>query len=526
MSLRVTTYNCFSLRRRVDIIRELLNNCDILLLQETLLSSCQLDITDKLNNNFSSAHVPSFEPYLTGAEGRLSGGLSIFWKKGINVNVNPVFYNDNLMGLKISSSDINYLLLNVYMPSDDRTDDSLIKFKNICAQISSNLSIDTESESIHKVIIAGDFNADPSKGRFWHELERLINSLCFNCADLSLPNDSFTYLSPAHNTTSWLDHILASDLSIIENIEIEYGKSFYDHFPVSFDILFPADIEFTISNSSCIDIKDFIIWDKLTKTEREMYHNNIQSNLENYFNEALFCTITNCDSHAHKSKLNDAYNFLINCLKSNSSNFTIQGREKTFKPIPGWNSECKQYHSVVREQFLLWKTGGKIRSGPLYERMKSSRAAFQSALKQCKKNEDQIRKNNLTTSFAFKTRKEFWKDVKNIKSNRTVIMNRIDQASNSKDIVDVFNNKFKKIFDDKNCQSVPENYLSSISKLNLSTNKCKKIRNFNAVQAINSINDCLGVDGLHSNHFKFAAKPISNFLSRLFSSFLIPWSYA
>ena len=83
MALRVITYNCCSIRKKIDIVKDLLNKCDILLLQETLISSCQLDYVSNINNDFASVHLPSYEPYLTGNEGRLSGGLSIFWKKRV-----------------------------------------------------------------------------------------------------------------------------------------------------------------------------------------------------------------------------------------------------------------------------------------------------------------------------------------------------------------------------------------------------------------------------------------------------------
>ena len=37
INLRVVSYNCNSVRKNIDIIRELLNVCDIILLQEVLL---------------------------------------------------------------------------------------------------------------------------------------------------------------------------------------------------------------------------------------------------------------------------------------------------------------------------------------------------------------------------------------------------------------------------------------------------------------------------------------------------------
>ena len=79
------------------------------------------------------------------------------------------------MGVKISIDSFNYLLLNVYMPSDDRSLDSLAKYRDVCAQIQDIIENDVNSELINNVILAGDFNADPHKGRFWMELINLLN---------------------------------------------------------------------------------------------------------------------------------------------------------------------------------------------------------------------------------------------------------------------------------------------------------------------------------------------------------------
>ena len=58
----------------------------------------------------------------------------------------------------------------------------------------------------------------------------------FIVSDLILPVDSFTFLSLAHNTTGWLDHIIASEQMVLLNINILYDVSIYDHFPISFNL--------------------------------------------------------------------------------------------------------------------------------------------------------------------------------------------------------------------------------------------------------------------------------------------------
>ena len=341
----------------------------------------------------------------------------------------------------------------------------------------------------------------------------------------SLPDDSFTYLSPAHNTTSWLDHVIASDPNSISNFSILYDKAIYDHFPVYFHIQVPTEISFTVNHdSSQINIQDFISWDKLSQIEIDNYSANVKFSLEDYCNESFLCPNSNCSSVEHKKALDEAYKFFVNCLKQHSNEYTISRRELKFKQLPGWNDECKTLHTIARQIFSCWMAEGKIRYGYLYERMKSSRADFKRALNSCKLNEEQIKKNKLSASFALKNKNEFWKDIKKLKSTPKTTIDKMDNASGQVSIINVFNKKFKNIFDDKSCQTVPHDLPLKLKQLQnriTDTRPSSPIHSHIVFDAINSINNnCLGFDGLHSNHFKTITKSISSFLSTLFSSFL------
>lgn len=50
-----------------------------------------------------------------------------------------------------------------------------------------------------------------------------------------LPENSYTYISEAWHSTSWLDHIkfTADAHDSLENVEILYGLATIDHIPVS-----------------------------------------------------------------------------------------------------------------------------------------------------------------------------------------------------------------------------------------------------------------------------------------------------
>ena len=60
------------------------------------------------------------------------------------------------------------------------------------------------------IMIVGDFNA-VTKNTFGGLLEDFCMENDFIISDYAiLPQDIFTYISDAHNTTSWIDHFVSS----------------------------------------------------------------------------------------------------------------------------------------------------------------------------------------------------------------------------------------------------------------------------------------------------------------------------
>lgn len=267
MGISVISFNCNSIRKNDEIICKLFDNCDILLLQETLITEEGINSISNFNLEYMSCHIPSFDPAVEGRNGRPRGGLSVFWNKKLDKFVTPIIYCKNVMGLKINFDNEVILLLNVYMPCDDRTASSLLEYKHISAQ----LHVIVENETIDKVLIAGDFNADPYKGRFWEELLSFKDDLNLTIADQLLPIESYTYLSPAHGSTSWLDHLLVSDMDYVDNIKIMYGETIFDHIPFKFNIKCNSFNSYTIENDDSqnteINVNDFILWEKLAEVQ-------------------------------------------------------------------------------------------------------------------------------------------------------------------------------------------------------------------------------------------------------------------
>ena len=218
---------------------------------------------------------------------------------------------------------------------------------------------------------------------------------------MCLPVDTFTYLSPSHNTTSWLDHVLASSHDLITDVSVVYDKTIYDHFPLRVLLNLNTVIvtkPFPVRN---ININSFTDWAKMTTGDVQKYQSLVSHYISNISNEALMCKTLSCCSESHKLQLNEAYESLITILLKSSQDFSYSVKERRMV-VPGWNDCCKSLYHIAREKFLIWKNNGKCRYGPEFEDMKKSRKNFKESFKACKNNEDYYRNTALATSFANK----------------------------------------------------------------------------------------------------------------------------
>ena len=114
----------------------------------------------------------------------------------------------------------------MYLPYDNNND-SLDRY------ITSTITSIIDEQGILNILIAGDLNVDLGRCRFWRELKCLFNDYYLIIQTEIMTSNTFTYLSPAHNSsTSWLVHILLSDslFGISKNLHVDYNLALFDHF--------------------------------------------------------------------------------------------------------------------------------------------------------------------------------------------------------------------------------------------------------------------------------------------------------
>ena len=156
-----------------------------------------------------------------------------------------------------------------------------------------------------------------------------------------MPFDSFTYVSQSPSCgTSWIDHILVSSPSLIDNCSILYGTTFDDHIPLFFNLNVPCDV--TASRATpCDSISQsdfFVLWDKVTREQIHEYASALEYFCTDFLNEAILCNTENCSDQNHKQLLNRTlYDFLKDSIFSSSVVFPSSGNCPRIRKQPGWN---------------------------------------------------------------------------------------------------------------------------------------------------------------------------------------------
>lgn len=178
--ISMTSFNCKSIKRSIQNVRELSKSTDLIALQETWLLPHDLNFINEVNEELGSFAKSSVDTGAGILKVRPYGGLAILWRKAVFRDVTVVnCHSDRLAGVKIKSGESEFLLINVYMPID--CDDNLPEFTGVLAQI---FAIVEESD-IETVYILGDFNAHPGS-RFGNELKLFCEDQDLKWKDLDI----------------------------------------------------------------------------------------------------------------------------------------------------------------------------------------------------------------------------------------------------------------------------------------------------------------------------------------------------
>ena len=234
----------------------------------------------------------------------------------------------------------------------------------------------------------------------------------------------------------------------------------------------------------------------------------------------LYCETVNCKNELCRHYIDKIYDLLIDSIKDASIDFVkTKVRKDKFNVIPGWNRNVKCEYKKFREKYLNWLLSGKPRDGNLFDEMKIARSQFKRALDFTIKNRNNEVLISIQNNFINKDMNKFWSEVRSRKGGKSCTA-IIDGYSESKDIVQVFTNKFLSKNNFINNLESSLNLVNGNNSFNICTSS-HRVKEF-----IKNLNPGSGHDNIHSRLLENAScdfiEVITYFFNLCFRHCFIP----
>ena len=438
-NVNVCTFNCTGIKSSVEYIAEhLCSDNHIIALQETWLLPHDLTTCDVIHPQFCAFATSSVDVGAGVVRGRPYGGLAFLYRRSIEPHITPItFGEDRVLGLLYKDDHRSILFLNIYLPTQSHEN-----YDRYVATLGRVMAIIHEQE-VDAVCVLGDTNAKP-RTPFYDELERSCADNDLTVCDVRLlPEDSYTHLNEAHNTTSWLDHVIASDniADSIHDFRILYGNSTSNHLPVCFKL--NIDINY-VSYENLAEMNNKVNWAFNNDTLCGRFKDRIDIELSGIMLD--FCSSNNCKNEMCQIGLSNFYNTLSKAIiKVGERVFGLKGSARG-TPVPGWNELVREHHHLARQAFLAWRTAGSPREGDTAVRMRAYRAQFKLALRECRASEERLRTEAMANELANHNITGYWKSVKRLSPTSNKLSNKLDNATGEQDICKLWREKYVKLF--------------------------------------------------------------------------------
>ena len=448
-TLKLCSYNSQGLGvGRVEYMSDLLNECDILLIQEHWLLTEQISTFMNRFRNVT-AHVVSGMESNVLLSGRPFGGCAILVSTKLDAKVEPlVMQSKRVCAVSIVFRGIMLLLFCVYMPCDTESDqENVEEFEGILAEILSMC----ELYPTEYIVIGGDLNTSFNRAKSLHtrSLNAFLDVNTFRCgSNHPLSSVSHTFESKVDGSRSTLDHLILTEVlysGLLKYYDIDTGTNMSDH-----SALFA---EFDIFVNSC-DSNDMsqensrscLSWSTASENDITLYRAKLEYTLMSSAAplDALNCSDVGCN--VHKVAIESYYNEVCHaCIDSSRHIRKKRGRVAT----AGWSDHVQRFKESSLLWHNIWKECGRPNVGLIYEIRKSARKKYHSALKKVRADQNNLQSTKMADAVLLGDHRDLWTEVRKIRSNNRSNVNVIDGKRNG-DICTLFADKYRVLYNSVN----------------------------------------------------------------------------
>jgi len=444
--LSIGSYNCRGFNAdKQRYIKSLLSKLSVLFLQEHWLSDSQLALFSTLDHNFLFTGVSGFGN-IDVLSGRPYGGCAILWRSDIAANVKVLDVCSNrVCAVRLRLDSCCLLLVCVYMPcegDDSKTDEFANQLAVIESIVESNLDC--------HVIVGGDFNVDFS--RKWCHTE-MLSSFCES-------NGLHPAVCHVNNTVDYTYHFNMNRFNTIDHFLL--SGALYEKAVNQVETLHEVDntsdheplmlrLHLKTSLIGCNDkiYTPRVAWAKATKGDIYNYRSTLSDMLCNISvpTDTLLCDNPQCCDSNHVMSINTYANDITEaCISAARLTVPLTCSRQQSRRIPGWSEQVQP----MREKSLLWHRVwvecGRPHSGHVADCMRRSRASYHYCLRNVRKNEEHIVRERIANAMLGNEGRNFWAEIKRIRSHAAVISRSVDSLSDTASISTLFANKYRELY--------------------------------------------------------------------------------
>lgn len=440
---KMVSFNCKNVKRSSESIKDLCKSCDIIALQETWLLPEEISYLGNIDIDFGSTGTSAIDTSAGILVGRPFGGVAILWRKSVFSDVSVIKTdNPRVCAIKLICNNRTIIVMSVYMPTERA--ENMVEFTECLGLVSAIVDI----ENVESVFVLGDFNSHPN-GLFFSELNYFCTErelICVDVDKLGVDSGSYTFISDAHGTSSWLDHCLVtkSAFNAVVDVRIMHDTLWSDHFPLllecKLNVINPISNLYDLNKN---DVNLGVKWGIRNGNQIQEYRKycHEQLRLIDFPQEFIRCGDKKCCNQDHMYVLDKMYCNIVTALRESAKATCRGNRQHRRKCVVGWNRHVGEAHGSAKLMFQNWVDYGKPKSGPVYDAMYESRKIFKSRLKWCQDHEEQIKMNKLATLSKNKNFSSFWKETRKLNYKPGLPVS-IEGHSDPRNIANLFKEHF------------------------------------------------------------------------------------
>ena len=200
----------------------------------------------------------------------------------------------------------------------------------------------------------------------------------------------------------------------------------------------------------------------------------------------------------HKELMKLSWEKFINYVRD-AGHQIFGDKQRRNNTVAGWNNHVKLFYERSKLAFLLWKTNGVPREGPIAQNMREVRVTFKTPVKNCLREEENMKLEFLLNNLRNSKLDKFWKDVKSIGQVTDSLPERIDYCVGNENISNFWKEKFSSTLngvDDSRSKKKFEEALKTIRKINIILVNFPEVKD--CIREV-SLNKANGLDCIHNN---------------------------